>query len=525
MIPTDKQAGVYLHFSSLPGQFGIGEIGVHAHRFVRTLRAMGMRVWQFLPIGPVAYGNSPYQPMSIFAGNEMLISIDALIDDGLIRFEETAALRALPEESTDYEKLIPAKQELLKTAARRFEQHASADERQAFEDFLLTHDEHWLHNYALFRTLKTRHDERAWPTWEPQYVHRDPDALRQVCEQAAQDIRAIKVLQFVFSRQWQRLHQYANDRGVTLFGDIPIYIALDSADAWAQPQLLEMDAGGHPANVAGVPPDYFSADGQLWGNPLYDWPRHAESGFKWWIDRLRHSVTMADMVRLDHFRGFESYWSVPASAATARDGEWRAGPADQIFSALKAALGDLPIVAEDLGIITPEVTALRERWQLPGMSVLQFLVGNSDFRLQNIGYNTVCYTGTHDNDTTLGWFHGSPDDFRSEDEITQLQHRTLERTGGHVDTIHLDLMRLALRSDARLSIIPMQDVLGLGSEARMNIPGTTANNWRWRFCPRLHATVAGDETLRNGGFTDDLQVCDSRCQAIYEMIARSGRSV
>jgi 4-alpha-glucanotransferase len=386
----------------------------------------------------------------------------------------------LPRDFVDYGALIPIKTRLLQLAASRFPSVAAGDLRSDYEAFVAQHDQQWLHDYALYRILKTQHGERPWPEWQPEYVHREPAALRALQHPAAARIEAIKVVQFLFHHQWRQLRDYANARGVLLFGDMPIYVALDSADAWANRDILRIDADGRPDHVAGVPPDYFSADGQLWGNPLYDWQTHAANDYRWWISRMRASAELADIVRIDHFRGFESYWSVPADAATARQGSWQPGPGDAIFAAMKKALGTLPIVAEDLGVITPEVEALRARHQIPGMVVLQFDVADPDFDFATIAENSVCYTGTHDNDTTIGWFTGSPGDLRDADEIARTQQAALRMTGGTAATIHTDMIRLAFSSSSKLAIAPLQDYLGLGSEARINTPGKAGNNWRWR---------------------------------------------
>ncbi|MDH5303229.1 MAG: 4-alpha-glucanotransferase [Gammaproteobacteria bacterium] len=490
VLPASRRAGVGLHLTSLPGPFGIGEIGSSARWFVDTMTKMNLSIWQFLPTGPTAYGDSPYQPLSTFAGNELLIDISELIALGLLGAQEVAALAALPRDFVDYGALIPAKNRVLRVAAGRFAATASAELQSACEEYIAQHDQSWLHDYALFRILKSQHGERPWPEWQAQYVHREPDALRALEKSEAAHIAAIKIIQFLFHHQWQKLRSYAKARDVLLFGDMPIYIALDSADAWANPEILRINADGRPDHVAGVPPDYFSADGQLWGNPLYAWEMHARNGYRWWIDRMRASVELADLVRIDHFRGFESYWSVPASAATARFGSWEIGPGDAIFDAMKKSLGQLPIVAEDLGVITHDVEGLRDRHRIPGMVVLQFDVADPDFKFENIAENSVCYTGTHDNDTTIGWFHGSPGDLRSTAEIARTQAAATARTGGSAATIHTDMIRLAFSSHSRLSIAPLQDFLGLGSEARINTPGKPANNWRWRFKDeQLTATV------------------------------------
>ena len=498
-----RRAGVCLHIASLPGPYGIGEIGREACDFVDRLCDMQLSVWQFLPTGPTAYGDSPYQPLSTFAGNENLVSIGRLIEMGLLSADEAEELTTLPESHVDYGALIPAKGRLLRTAARRFAARSDTGLEAEFERFLDDNDAAWLHDYALFRILKTRHGERPWPEWQSQYVHRDPQALAEVETGEAPEIEAIKVIQFLFHHQWRQFRDYANSRGVMLFGDMPIYIALDSSDAWANREILSVDEDGKPDYVAGVPPDYFSEDGQLWGNPLYDWDRHAADGYQWWVDRLRASAELVDIVRIDHFRGFESYWSVAADSGTARIGNWVPGPGDGLFDAIKDSLGGLPIVAEDLGVITPEVEGLRDRHELPGMRVLQFDVTEDGFELGAVGDNSVCYTGTHDNDTTIGWFRGSPDDIRSEDEILRTREAVLEITGGSPETIHTDLIEAAFSTRARIAIAPMQDYLGLGSEARINTPGTLGGNWRWRVL--------------------DSQLTQELCDNVAEMVRASGR--
>lgn len=502
-LPTRRSAGICLHVTSLPGNYGIGELGNYAHRFVDFLADSDLGIWQFLPLGPTAYGDSPYQPLSINAGNTMLIDIDTLLAEDLLTDEEVEPLTSLADDFVDYSALIPLKTQVLARAADRFLSEASEERHAAFNAFCATHDNSWLHDFALFQILKTLHNERAWPEWDERFRHRDPEALAILGKTAEQQIVAIKVAQFLFDEQWQRLKRHATSRKVRLFGDLPIYIALDSVDAWVHNELLLLDEDGQPTEVAGVPPDYFSEDGQLWGNPLYDWAYHEASGFRWWIDRMRRAMTLCDMVRIDHFRGFESYWAVPADADTARGGEWRKGPADKLFDAMRKHLGDLPIVAEDLGIITDEVDALRERQQFPGMKVLQFLIGEPDFSIEDIPEDCICYTGTHDNDTTAGWFHGGSGDLRSDTEISAIRRAVLALTDGREDTVARDLVRLALASPARIAMAPMQDYLDLGSTARFNTPGTTDDNWRWR--------------LQSGALDEDLDAI-IRC-----WIADSGR--
>lgn len=479
-LPRNPQAGVCLHITSLPGPYGIGEIGDAAHAFIDAMVRMNLRVWQFLPTGPTAYADSPYQPLSTFAGNELLIDTATLVRSGLLTSTEADSMLRLPAEFVDYGGLIPKKNALLTRAAGRFEAQASSAIKSEFDRFLDKNDSTWLHDYATFRILKTRHSDRPWTEWHADFVHRESAALRKLEAEAALQIAHIKIIQFLFHFQWQKLKSYAVERGVLLFGDMPICIALDSSDAWAKRENLRIDRDGRPEGVAGVPPDYFSEDGQLWGNPLYDWKVHSSNGYSWWIERLRQSAELADIVRIDHFRGFEAYWAVPFSAKTARIGEWQPGPGDAIFDAMRNALGHLPIVAEDLGVITPEVEAMRDRHRIPGMKVLQFEVSYDGFDAASIDDNCVCYTGTHDNDTTIGWFRGSPDDIRSAEEILRTQKAALDICGGQPETIHNDLINLAFSCPARLAIAPMQDYLGLGSEARLNTPGTSGKNWRWR---------------------------------------------
>ena len=478
--PGERSAGVGMHFSSLAGPQGIGDIGDSAHSFVDTLARCKIGFWQFLPTGPTAYGDSPYQPLSAFAGNEMLIGINPLVRQGLLSPADADNFAGLSRTSVDYGQLIPQKHAVLELAAKRFRTRADTSLKSAYEDFLHQHDDHWLEDYAVSRLLKTMHGERPWPEWDASFVHRENDAMHKVADSNRDNIGQIKVIQFLFDQQWRVLKQYANENSIRLFGDMPIYIALDSADAWANREILLINQDGVPSHVAGVPPDYFSADGQLWGNPLYDWKLHESSGFQWWIERMQHATNQLDLVRIDHFRGFEAFWSVPYGAETARDGEWVPGPGDGLFDALGAALGKTPIVAEDLGVITPGVDELRHRHQIPGMKVLQFEVADPYFNPDEIAVDCVCYTGTHDNDTTLGWFNGGDRDTRSAEEILETSQNALRLTGGAPATIHLDMIRLAFNSQAKLAIAPLQDFLGLGSEARMNIPGTTLNNWRWR---------------------------------------------
>jgi len=492
-----------MHVTSLPGDYGIGELGGSARGFIDTLASMGLSVWQFLPTGPVIYADSPYQCASAYAGNPLLIDLVALRDQGLVAESELAVFAGLSRDAVRFSELIPLKTQLLARVAERFEASAAASQRSARDEFLATHDRSWLHNYALFQVLRTMHQQRAWTEWDPAYALRDAKALRTIEEAARVQLDVVKTIQFLFFEQWSGLRAYAADKGVSLMGDLPIYIALDSADAWERPELLCLDENGAPTEVAGVPPDYFSAEGQRWGNPLYRWDVHAADGYAWWISRVRYAMTMVDLIRLDHFRGFEGYWAVPAEAETAQAGEWRPGPGKDLFDALQEALGSLPIIAEDLGVITPEVEMLRERYGFPGMKVLQFMVGEEGFDADLIPENCVCYTGTHDNDTTVGWFHGGPGDVRTAEEVRSMQAVVLRHAHGAAETIHEDLIRLAFSTRAALAIAPMQDYLGLGSAARMNTPGTTEDNWRWR--------------LRAETMTPEL------CDRMHHMVTESGR--
>lgn len=494
ILPDGRRAGVCLHLVSLPGPCGIGDIGDSALSFINVLSDMHIGIWQFLPTGPTAFGDSPYQPLSAFAGNENLIGIEPLVRAGLISELETESLKRLPADFVDYSNLITTKSALLTRAVERFKNKVNGGLKAAYEEFLHLHDEHWLDDYALFRILKTRHGERPWPEWDKSCVHRDRAAIRGIRDSSENAIERIKFIQFLFDRQWRTLHKHARENNICLFADMPIYIALDSVDAWAHPEILRIDHDGRPARVSGVPPDYFSEDGQKWGNPLYDWDYHAANGYQWWIDRLHHAASMADLVRIDHFRGFEAYWTVPVESTTARNGVWELGPGDALFDAMQNALGHLPIVAEDLGVITPEVDALRHRYAIPGMKVLQFELSEADFQPTDIKENCVCYTGTHDNDTTVGWFRGGNNDTRTLKEVKVTRTNALHWTGGTAETIHNDMIRFAFASKAKFAIAPMQDYLGLGAEARLNIPGTTQGNWRWRLqssqlTPGLRKTV------------------------------------
>ncbi len=482
-----RASGLLLHPTSLPGRYGIGTFGAEARAFVDFLADAGQRVWQVLPLGPTGYGDSPYQALSALAGNPLLISLESLVDDGWLERRDLDGVEAFPVDRVDFERVIPFKRRLLASAFDRFEQH-SGSLGQAFEAFCEQHRT-WLDDFALFAAVKRAHGDRAWTWWDPTIAHRDPDALRAWRGRLAREIQAERFLQFLFFRQWGALQEYSHARGVHLMGDLPIFVAHDSADVWAHRDLFALDPDGHPRVVAGVPPDYFSATGQLWGNPLYRWDVMAASGFGWWVARVRGVLGVVDLVRLDHFRGFESYWEIPWPAETAVHGRWLKGPGAALFDALQAALGDLPIVAENLGVITSEVEALRHRFGFPGMAILQFAFGTDpqapDFQPHNYPRDRVVYTGTHDNDTTVGWWTGAGagDSTRTPGEVQREREFACRYLGTDGRDIHWTMIRAALASVADLAMIPVQDLLGLGSEARMNVPGKATGNWRWRCQP------------------------------------------
>lgn len=469
-----RRSGLLLHPTSLPGPHGIGELGREAYAWIDFLEASGQRLWQVMPLGPTGYGDSPYQCLSAFAGNHLLIDLAALEDADLLTGEELASLRALPDTRVDFGELIPRKLELLTRAASRLDEGAPAAESTEITSFAQAHAA-WLDDYTLFMAIKEAHGGSAWLDWPAPLRDRQPEALAAARERYAPAVRKHLLWQYWLSTQWGRLKRYAAERDVLLLGDVPIFVALDSADTWSRPDLYHLDAEGRPTVVAGVPPDYFSATGQLWGNPLYDWDAMAQDGYTWWVARVRAALESVDLVRVDHFRGFAAYWEVPAGEETAIRGRWVPGPGQALFDALRAALGGLPLVAEDLGVITPDVDALRHGNGLPGMKVLQFAFAGDaadPYLPHNYDANCVVYTGTHDNDTTTGWYEAAPEAERD------LVRRYLARGD---DQIAWELLRLAQASVAATAVAPLQDALGLGSDARMNTPGTAGGNWSWRF--------------------------------------------
>lgn len=477
-----RASGILLHPTSLPGPFGIGDLGPQAEAFLDFLVETGQHWWQMLPVGPTGFGNSPYQSPSSFAGNPSLISPELLAEDGLLSPDDWANLPERDGDSVPFEAVTIAKDQLLRRAFQWFPWNDAK-----FQQYLGA-ESFWLEDYALFEALKEAHGLSAWKEWEPDIAARRPEAVRQWQERLADEIRFQKFVQFTFARQWDRLRALCRQRQISLIGDLPIFVALDSADVWARPDLFELDAERQPTAVAGVPPDYFSATGQLWGNPLYRWEAHAGEGYAWWIARLKATTDRFDLVRLDHFRGFEAYWAVVAGAPTAATGRWMPGPGVEFLQAVQQALGGLPLLAEDLGVITPEVEALRDQFELPGMRVLQFAFGDDakacDYLPYSYIHHCVVYTGTHDNDTTVGWFRGSGQDTTQSDEVKAAEREfVLRYTGTSGAEIHWDLIRLALASVADTAIIPLQDLLGLDSSARMNVPGRPTGNWHWRLRP------------------------------------------
>ena len=501
----DRSSGILLHPTSLPGAYGIGDLGPEAYRFIDWLAEAGQLWWQVLPLGPTGYGDSPYASLSSFAGNELLLSPELLARDGLLSRYELAELVEVAEpveaagDRVNFGRVAPLKRKVARLAAARFVRDAGPDSRAALEAFRVEHVR-WLGDYALFTSIKEENDATAaragipdscWNRWWPrELARRDPTALDAWRDGHADVVAAVEAAQFLFFRQWNEVRRRAAAVGVRVMGDLPLFVAMDSADAWARPDLFMLDADLSPTEVAGVPPDYFAADGQRWGNPLYAWEAHEAEGFDWWLARLRGCLELYDAVRIDHFRGLEAFWAVPAAEPTARRGTWRKAPGHALLTAAREGLGDLPVVAEDLGFITDEVLALRDGFGLPGMRILQFAFdaresggafdpGNA-FLPHNYAPNSVVYTGTHDNDTLAGWLAGA-----SPAELAYLESYLGHRPANAVDA----LVREAMKSVAALAVIPMQDVLRLGTEARMNLPGTTGGNWAWRML--AGATDAG----------------------------------
>jgi 4-alpha-glucanotransferase len=488
-FPRDYRAsGLLLHVTSLPSPYGIGDVGPSALRWMDRLHDAGQQWWQSLPLGPTGYGNSPYQSMSSFAGNELLISPDWLIEDGLLRASDFT-LPTFPETYVDYGAVLPFKRKLLEIAWSNFNAGACPELRVAFEHFC-DDQAHWLEDYALFRVLKARYNDVYYLEWPIELVQREPATLAEVRRDLANEIDVVRFAQFQLFRQGERLRRHARAKGMRLIGDLPFFVSPDSSDVWANPELFLLDPRRRPQFVAGVPPDYFSSEGQLWGNPVFNWGALQQTGYRWCIDRMSSLLAHVDVIRLDHFRGFAAAWHVPSEATTAKSGEWAPGPGADFFKAVRNELGCLPFIAEDLGLITPDVSLLRDEFEVPGTRVLQFAFdgsANNPYLPHNYESNTVVYTGTHDNPPSREWHEELPpcqqENFR----------RYLNERGRGNNEAAWDLMRLAWSSKAALAIAPLQDLLNLGSEARMNVPGRAGGNWTWRASEEMFSASAFDE--------------------------------
>lgn len=498
-----RASGILLHPTSLPGRFGIGDLGDEAYRFADFLVASGQSLWQVLPLGPTGYGDSPYACYSAFAGNTLLISPERLLEEGLLAKNDLDEIPALPTEQVDFERVHQSKDIILDKAFACYQRTTDTELRSAFETFA-EQNASWLNDYALFRALKSAHGGKAWHEWGRPLVQREPAVLTRARVDLHDQIEAHKFFQFLFFRQWFALKAYCNERGVKLIGDVPIFVAQDSADVWTNPDQFKLDQDGRPTVVAGVPPDYFSATGQFWGNPLYNWERMLADGFRWWIERVRATLQTVDIARIDHFRGFAACWEIPGADTTAERGRWVEVPGRELFNAIRSALGDLPIIAEDLGVITPDVEKLRDGFGFPGMRILQFAFSSDTKNIDlphNYHGNVVVYTGTHDNDTTVGWFNSVAGEgsTRTAEQITAERTFCLKYLNTQGTEIHWDFIRSVLASVADTAIVPLQDLLGLGNEARMNLPNSTKGNWIWRF---QDVALAEAQTRRLRHLTD-----------------------
>jgi 4-alpha-glucanotransferase len=476
----ERLSGILLHVTSLPSYGGVGDFGPAAYEFVDFLAAAKQRMWQVLPLNPTGYGSSPYSALSAFAGNPLLISLEFLVRDGWIAGERIAGLPG-HDGPADFGAANRLKIPLIEEAAANFLDRAPEDARAKFQEFC-HYNLSWLPDYAMFSVLRRVYDYASWHEWPEAQARRRDDALAEVLSKYGRELAIEQVVQFFFNEQWCALRGFCGERKVRIMGDVAIFVSYDSADVWTHPEMFELDEDLKPLRVSGVPPDYFSETGQRWGNPLYKWGLLKERGFDWWVARIRRSLTLYDVIRLDHFRGFEAYWSIPASEETAMNGQWVKAPGHELFDRLKEVFGTLPFVAEDLGLITLEVDELREHFEMPGMRILQFGFSDRGSHLylpHRFVPNTVAYTGTHDNNTTLGWWREDVSEAERRNAQTYLQRID------HDEDIVWTMIRCAARSVANLCVFPMQDVLHLGSEARMNTPSAGAGNWTWRF--GLHA--------------------------------------
>ena len=476
MMSQDRLSGVLLHVTSLPSYGGVGDFGPAAYAFADFLASAGQRLWQVLPLSPTGYGSSPYSALSAFAGNPQLISLERLADNGWIAWDR---IQGLPghEGPADFEAATRLKLPLIEEAAGNFLDQASGALRVRFHKFC-EDNVSWLTDYAMFNVLRRTYEYASWHAWPVEYARRAPDALSRLLQERERELAIEQAVQFLFSEQWCALKSYCGQRDIRILGDIAIFVNYDSADVWTHPEIFELDEELRPIRVSGVPPDYFSSSGQRWGNPLYKWGLLKERGFDWWVARIRRSLTLYDIIRLDHFRGFEAFWSIAAEEETAINGHWVKAPGHELFQRLKDVFGELPFIAEDLGLITPEVDELREHFGMPGMRVLQFGFSDRGSHLylpHRFVANTVAYTGTHDNNTTLGWWK----DDAGEAERAHVQ--AYLQTIIHDGDIVWAMIRAAARSVANICIFPLQDVLHLGSEARMNTPSAVSGNWSWRY--------------------------------------------
>jgi 4-alpha-glucanotransferase len=470
----ERSSGILLHPTSLPGEFGIGDLGPKAYDFINDLVLSGQKLWQVLPLGPTGYGNSPYASYSAFAGNTNLISPELLMQDGYLNENDLKNKPNFDGNKIDYSKLTDYKDYLFRIAFNNFKSKASKEDAHLFSNFC-TVNHYWLHDFSLFMSLKKYYSNQEWSKWDKEIIVRNYDAINQVNHKLGDEIFFHKFLQYEFYKQWINLKKYANSKNIKIIGDIPIFVAYDSADVWSNPDIFLLDKNFLPIEVAGVPPDYFSETGQLWGNPLYNWDKLSHTNFDWWIKRFEINFTLFDIVRVDHFRGFESFWAIPYGSENAIKGKWKKAKGKQLFKTIEKVLGKFPIIAEDLGVITPEVEALRDTFNFPGMKILQFAFSDdakNPFLPHNHIKNCVVYPGTHDNDTCWGWFNSCNLDERD---------YFLRYSNSDSEEIHWDFIRLSMSSVADMSIIPMQDLLGLDSEARMNMPSRLENNWEWRY--------------------------------------------
>lgn len=474
-----RQSGVLLHPTSFPSKYGIGDLGSYAYDFIDFLEASGQSLWQILPLGHTGYGDSPYQAFSAFAGQPLLISPQKLIEQGLLADEDFRDMPVWDSLKIDYGPVIEYKLSILNKAFNSFQLQPEHPLQKDFESYCKNED-FWLDDYALFMAVKDEHNGKIWTEWAEEIAFPDSETKQKWALRLKNKISFYQFIQFIFSIQWNSLKQYANSKQIFIIGDIPIFVSYDSSDVWAAKELFLLDSKGYPTFVAGVPPDYFSEIGQLWGNPLYSWDYHLQENFKWWIQRISYGLKYTDYLRIDHFRGFEACWAIPFGSPNAINGSWTKGPDKELFKALKAALGNnLPIIAEDLGIITDSVRELRDYFDLPGMKILQFAFENledNDYLPHHHCYNSICYSGTHDNDTSLGWYlNASP---KSQDKF-----RRYFNTDGNC--VSWDFVRACFASSSKMAIVPLQDILSQDSNFRMNTPGTTCNNWQYRYLPEM----------------------------------------